>query len=208
MRIVALSDSHNYHDRLEVPDGDVLVHAGDFCGRGRLNEVMDFREWLRQQPHAHKVVIAGNHDVCFEKNAPAARALLEHVCTYLQDRAVTIDGVKFYGSPWQPFFCNWAFNLRRGEELARKWELIPEDVDVLITHGPPYGILDRVPRDAENVGCRELSKRIVTVKPKVHIFGHIHEGYGHEKHGGVDYYNVAVCTGRYDPINPITVIDI
>jgi len=90
---------------------------------------------------------------------------------------VIIEGVKFYGSPWQPRFFDWAFNLDRGEEIKKKWDLIPMDTDVLITHGPPYGILD-LTHEGEKVGCEELMKAVLRVQPKIHIFGHIHEAYG------------------------------
>lgn len=208
MRLVVIGDSHGYHDHLEVPDGDVLIHAGDFCSWGTIRDVIRFKTWLVAQPHKHKVVVAGNHDVTFERDPITSRVVLGDACTYLQDQETVIAGVRFYGSPWQPYFCDWAFNLRRGEPLRAKWDLIPLDTDVLITHGPPYGILDLVPYDNEHVGCRELGKRITIVQPKVHIFGHIHEGYGHDRKGGIDYYNVSVCTGDYKPINPVTVIDI
>jgi Icc-related predicted phosphoesterase len=115
----------------------------------------------------------------------------------LFDNDVTIDGIKFYGSPWQPEFHNWAFNLSRGEELAEKWEQIPNDVDVLITHGPAYGILDYAPIGG-HVGCEELYRKIVEVKPKIHVCGHIHDGYGQKTMGGIEFLNASVLNDRYE----------
>ena len=120
IRIVAISDTHGLHRHLQVPPGDILVHAGDITGRGQLDQVVDFNEWLGGLPHRHKVVIAGNHDFCFEQQPLESAALLTN-CIYLFDKAITLDGLCFYGSPWQPWFYDWAFNLGRGPELQAKW---------------------------------------------------------------------------------------
>jgi Icc-related predicted phosphoesterase len=115
----------------------------------------------------------------------------------LFDNDVTIDGIKFYGSPWQPEFHDWAFNLPRGEELAAKWEKIPDDVDILITHSPAYGILDYAPIGG-HVGCEELYRKIAEVKPKIHVCGHIHDGYGQKTMGGIEFLNASVLNDRYE----------
>src|SRR5437879_6118763 len=178
LTVVCVSDTHGRHDRLELPPGDVLVHAGDLTYDGTLDEVRELNDWLSRlnRTYRHKVVIAGNHDFCFQEQARRARPLLTHA-TYLEDEAVTIDGVTFYGSPWQPWFCDWAFNLPRGPELAAVWAKIPADTDVLITHGPPQGILDRTHR-GEDVGCLDLLNRGYEVRRRLHGFGHIHEAVG------------------------------
>ena len=124
-----------------MPEGDVLIHSGDMTRIGHSNEIKDFNRWMGEQDYAHKLCIAGNHDMLFEDHPSVARSLITN-CTYLQDSSVTIDGVKFYGAPWQPEFFSWAFNVPRGPEIAAKWYQIPDDTNVLITHGPPYGILD------------------------------------------------------------------
>jgi hypothetical protein len=131
-RFIFLSDTHGLHEEIAVPDGDILIHAGDFGRRGTLAELVQFHAWLLRQPHKHKIFVAGNHDWCFETQPNAARDTMRGV-TYLQDEAVTILGLKFYGSPWQPRFLDWAFNLDRGEPLKRVWAKIPADTDVLIT---------------------------------------------------------------------------
>lgn len=137
MRLVLLSDTHNFHLRMPPPPaGDVIIHAGDLTSSGTLEEIRLFFEWFATLPHASKIVIAGNHDFGFERTAEAAEALVPPNVTYLRDRGTEIGGFKVWGSPWQPWFGDWAFNLRRGPDIAEKWALIPDDVDVLVTHGP------------------------------------------------------------------------
>lgn len=206
MRLVIVSDTHNQLSKFDIPDGDVLLHCGDFCGRGDMNELQRFHADLLSLPHKHKVVIAGNHDWPFEIANDAARAVLEGV-TYLQDDGIVIEGVKIYGSPWQPAFMNWAFNLpRAGRELAQKWALIPDDTDILMTHGPPYGILDRT-RTGRQVGCELLRKRVETIKPRLHCFGHIHEAYGEEQLNETLFVNASSVNLSYQPWNKPVVKD-
>lgn len=206
MRIVAISDTHTLHDRLKVPEGDVLVHGGDLTSSGDLGDVSSFDAFLRRLPHRHKVVICGNHDFCFERQPEAARRRLTG-CVYLQDEAVEIEGVRFYGSPWQPWFYDWAFNLERGEALREKWAMIPAGTDVLITHGPPLGEGDRTFR-GERVGCQDLLHAIERVRPKIHIFGHIHEGAGVTRGENTVFANASSCDLDYEPVNPPIVLDL
>lgn len=211
MRIVCVSDTHSRHDQLCVPDGDVLVHAGDATMAGRVEEIARFNHWLGTLPHRHRIFVAGNHDLLFESDPGLAESLITNA-TYLRDGAVTVGGLKFYGSPWQPWFLDWAFNLRRGPEIKRKWDLIPDDTDVLITHGPPHGILDLVPRDAppghEIIGCEELLRAIGRIEPKVHIFGHIHEGYGTLRKRKTTFVNASICDANYRPVNEPIVVEV
>lgn len=156
-------------------------------------------------PHPHKVVIAGNHDFAFEQN-PTAREWITHA-TYLQDELFEVDGLRIWGSPWQPRFFDWAFNLDRGAPLAEKWAQIPAEVDILVTHGPPHGILDRVHR-GENVGCRALLDAVLGRKPTLHVFGHIHEAYGVLEDHGVCFANASTCTVDHRPVNPPLVFEV
>jgi len=205
MRLVCLSDTHNLHDALDVPDGDVLLHAGDFSGRGTESEIAAFGAFLAGLPHRHKVVIAGNHDFLFERDRARAEQLLGDV-TYLQDERAEIEGLTLWGSPWQPWFCDWAFNLERGAPLVQKWSLIPDDTDVLITHGPPRGILDRTQR-GERVGCEALTEAVARVAPKLHVFGHIHEDRGTLREGPTLFVNASNCDLQYRPVHAPVVID-
>jgi predicted phosphohydrolase len=175
MRIVALADTHTFQDDLPaIPDGDVFIHAGDLCRGGRLDELCPIAAWLQNLPHQHKIVVAGNHDWCFVREPKTAIEILGPGITYLQDSEVTINGIRFWGSPWQPEFNNWAFNLPRGKPLEDKWALIPTGIHVLITHGPPYGIGDWSGEPIRQ-GCEELMKAVRRVRPRLHLFGHIHQ---------------------------------
>ncbi len=200
MRIIALADTHGFHHDLVLPEGDVLIHAGDLSRAGELAQVEETLRWLRRWPHPVKIVVAGNHDRAFERPHERARALA--LCapdlTYLEDAGVTVDGVRFWGSPWQPDYHDWAFNLPRGEALASKWQLIPEDVDVLITHGPPAGAGDR-PAGAGRQGCRDLRARVAQLRPRLHLFGHIHEDGGVWIEDGVVCVNVTAANGERGP---------
>lgn len=206
IRIVIISDTHGHHD-FEVPPGEVLIHAGDGCKRGSLDEARSWGEFLAAQPHPHKIAIAGNHDRCFESEPALAREQLPASLTYLCDSGCELEGLRFWGAPWQPWFLSWAFNLPRGPELARKWGLIPEHTDVLVTHGPPMGVLDRT-YAGEPVGCEELRAAVARVRPRLHVFGHIHEGYGAEALAGTLFVNASICTLAYRPDNPAVVVDL
>jgi len=205
VRIVAIADTHALHRAISIPDGDILVHAGDITNTGALDDVADFNEYVGSLPHRHKIVIAGNHDFCFERDPEGSAALLTN-CVYLQDEPVTIEGVVFYGSPWQPWFYDWAFNLERGPAIREKWDLIPGDVDVLITHGPPFGHGDETTR-GERVGCRDLLDAIERVQPQLHVFGHIHEGAGTYRDGRTTFINASCCDRAYRPVNRPIVYD-
>lgn len=207
MRLVCISDTHNRGGFPPLPEGDVLVHAGDATGRGTIAEISQFNAWIGKQKFKHKVIIAGNHDFCFQTDPGLAKSIITEAI-YLQDEMVEIEGAKFYGSPWQPWFHNWAFNLpRKGPELQRRWEQIPTGVDVLITHGPPYGILDQT-QSGEHVGCELLRKELHRIRPKVHVFGHIHEAYGQHYEDGIQYVNAAMCDLSYKATQLPIVIDL
>jgi Icc-related predicted phosphoesterase len=209
MRIVCFSDTHgmSYTWPESIPDGDVLVCAGDFTNNGELRDVGIFAEITKQFNHPNKILIAGNHDWCCERERQVVEDMLPG-WTYLQDRAVVIDGVKFYGSPWQPYFCNWAFNVRSIEKRRLIWSQIPEDTDVLITHCPPHKTLDAVnERVYQNwmeqdlivhTGCVGLQERLTDLKVKLHLFGHIHEAYGVRKTDFGFAANCSICDLNYN----------
>lgn len=207
MRIVAVADTHQFHDELQVPAGDVFVHAGDMCRGGDLDELAEAARFILALPHRHKVIIAGNHDWAFVNTPDAARALFASAAIYLQDSAATVEGVRFYGSPWQPAYNDWAFNLPRGAALAERWALIPHGIDVLVTHGPPAGIGDRYSADGHTElgrqGCADLRARVADVKPRLHMFGHIHQDGGLWQEGGTTFANVTT----WECERPPTVID-
>jgi len=213
MKITFISDTHNKHKHLTsktynniLGSGDVLVHAGDCTGMGKTHEIENFLDWFSNTEFTHKIFIAGNHDWGFELHNDIASEYKEKGVHYLFDSEIVIDGVKFYGSPWQPEFYNWAFNLPRGEKLAEKWALIPNDTDVLITHGPAHGMLDWLPNGTQ-AGCQDLFYKIMEIKPKIHVCGHIHCAYGQKYFNGVEFLNASVLDEQYQHHNKPIVVD-
>ena len=205
MRIVCISDTHGQHEGLTIPDGDVLIHAGDICGLDNLHEYDDFDRWIGELPHTDKFVIGGNHDGSFQGGSALA-AITNYI--YLQDSGITIGETKFYGSPWTPPFQNWHF-MAGPEEIAKKWAAIPQDTDVLITHGPPWGIFDNVMLDgAGHQGCPGLLAAIRRVRPMLHVCGHIHEGYGKGRGSSTYFVNASSVDENYRLVNAPIVVDL
>ena len=203
-----LSDTHGRHESVVVPQCDILVHCGDFSTFGKAADIVNFANWFEQQPGI-KVAVAGNHDWLFEKQPDAARFIFaSRGIQYLQDQVIDICGAKFYGSPWQPWFNNWAFNLtRNSEELRQKWAAIPDDTDVLISHCPPRGVLD--PDLWGNpTGCELLRERVDVIKPKIHTFGHLHSGAGMFRTENTIFVNAAIVGEDYRVVNEPTVVDL
>ncbi len=206
-RLVVISDTHSFFDGIaDLPDGDILIHAGDITRKGDLVDLQKFAEWMDILPHKNKIVIAGNHDFCFERTPDESKKILSNVI-YLEDQWCVVEGIKFYGSPWQPRFFDWAFNADRGEEIAKIWSKIPNDTDVLITHGPPFGILDCNAK-GRHVGCQDLLMKVRDISIKAHLFGHIHEGYGVQVVDGKKFINASICDLKYQPINQPIILDI
>lgn len=223
LKVVCISDTHRQHSTLDLPPGDLLIHAGDATGRGTIPEIAEFNHWLGTVKSKYKyiIVIAGNHDWLFQLDPALGKSLMTNAI-YLQDEMIEIEGRKIYGSPWTNEFRNWAFMLPPGPEMKAKWDLIPENLDLLITHGPPLGILDTLRQAGpveENgkisyresvlhLGNEELYQAVVIKQPKVHVFGHIHDGYGRFKMGPTLFANVSTCTESYAPVNPPVIIEI
>ena len=210
MIITLISDTHNKHKLIteDLPGGELLLHAGDSTSMGYEHELKNFFTWMNSlSNYEHKVFIAGNHDWGFQDNPDFVKQTLEdypHI-DYLEDDMYVLgddyqSSIKIWGSPWQPEFYNWAFNLpRNGEELKSKWDMIPMNTDILITHGPAWGYVDTVEgRRGEHLGCELLAERIKVVKPKIHLCGHIHTGNGYMFDGDTHYINAAVLNERYN----------
>ena len=213
MRITVISDTHTKHGLIpltDLPGGDLLIHAGDIMNSGyNKNDILDFCTWFHSlEQYDKKIFIAGNHDRMFENHPEGVEELLNIYfdIDYLQDEGYdlydldTDTSTKIYGSPWQPEFYSWAFNLpKNGIELAGKWEAIPDNTDILITHGPAFGTLDTVAgRPWDNLGCELLAQRIEVIKPKIHVCGHIHSGYGYEFKDGTHFFNASVLDEQYE----------
>ena len=206
MRIVCISDTHERHDRIDLPDGDLLICAGDVTANGNVASLTRFARWMQRQPHAHKILIAGNHDYCFERDGASELRRSAPDVHYLQDSGVVIDGLRIWGSPWQPRFYDWAFNLDRGPQLAAKWALIPADTDILITHGPPHGTLDLTPR-GDRAGCEALAERLKDLRVRLHVFGHIHHSYGVVESEKRISVNASICDEHYVAAHKPIVVD-
>jgi Icc-related predicted phosphoesterase len=209
MRIVCISDTHEQERSVAIPACDLLIHAGDITFKGDLHKLAAFDDWCEALPLPREriLVCAGNHDISLEKTPEVATHAFLH-CTYVRDATVVIDGAKIYMSPWQPRFNDWAFNLDRGsKELAARWDAIPAHTDIVVTHGPAYGFGD-LTVDGLRVGCELLLQRLGEIRPRFHICGHVHEGYGVYQTGfGTTVVNASVCNARYQPIHPAIVID-
>jgi hypothetical protein len=219
-RITLISDTHGKHNQLtgDLPGGDILIHAGDAMTSGYYQEEFtSFAKWYDQLDHyEHKIFIAGNHDRVMQNEPETMRGILTGYKTidYLEDDTCVLyeDGhngdepennIRIYGSPWQPAFFDWAFNLpRNGPGLASKWEAIPDNTDILITHGPAWGHNDTTQYDRNrHLGCELLRERIDVIRPKIHVVGHIHSGHGHYFDGHTHHFNASVLNERYNYAN-------
>lgn len=195
LTIDCISDTHSQHRKIRLPGGDILIHAGDCCSAGELEDALEFLDWYRKQPYKHRLLIAGNNDFIFE----LIPEQMEEQCkmrqiTLLNDSGCEIEGIKIWGSPVQPWFCDRAFNRHRGPEIRKHWDLIPQDTEILITHGPPYKIRDEVAsRDGskKHLGCEDLYNKIMQTRIKLHVFGHIHSGAGYAYLNGRTYVNAS-----------------
>jgi Icc-related predicted phosphoesterase len=226
MRITVLSDTHTRHGLIpmeDLPGGDLILHAGDIMNSGyNKNDIHDFCTWFHSlDQYEDKVFIAGNHDRMFENHPLEANTIVNNYGSviYLQDDDFVIYGdgpngdmpennIRIYGSPWQPEFYSWAFNLpKNGIEISGKWEAIPDNTDILVTHGPAYGTLDTVAgRQYDNLGCELLAERIERLKPKIHVCGHIHSGRGIEYKNRTLFINASVLDESYEYTQkPITI---
>lgn len=203
-KIVCISDTHNAHNNIDIPDGDILIHCGDMTMGGTNREFIAFNRWLGTLPHKYKIIIGGNHDLLLDKHPKRRKNTMFSNAKYLENQRYVIKefGLKIWGSPITPALGYWAFMRKRGYEIAKVWKQIPEDTNLLLTHGPPYGILDMVPRSGSQ-GCYDLMEAVKRIKPKLHVFGHIHEGYGTSELLGFDtkFVNCAIMDEMYDPIH-------
>jgi Icc-related predicted phosphoesterase len=196
----------------KLEGGDILIMSGDISFVGNAIDFAEFDFWLGKIKHQYKAIIVtpGNHDLGSQRNPSLFKSLITNA-TYLVNEPATILGLKFWVSPMTPTFMNWAWMADRGASIKRYWDMIPEGTDVIVTHGPPFGILDACPDMDDstklvNVGCEELLKAVQRIKPRLHIFGHIHEGHGQVTIDGTTFINASIMNGQYQPVNsPITI---
>jgi Icc-related predicted phosphoesterase len=217
LKIVAISDTHCQLDKIDLPIGDVLIHAGDLTSSGSLVEVSRELIILKDKGKLFKsiILVAGNHDWLFQREPSLAKQMCkDNDIIYLEDSSTQVDGVTFYGSPWTLKFNNWAFGLHQSK-MKMVWDMIPDKVDVLITHSPPKGILDEVVRKNKigdkkviNEGCEELLSAVLRVKPRFHMFGHLHEAHGTYDGLFTKFRNVAVLDDKYKLVYQAAEIEI
>lgn len=215
MKIVFVSDTHLTHDKEhfpnvtfpEIPPGDMIIHAGDATFIGDIEQMQCFIEWYGSLPHKHKVYCAGNHEVGLERDPVVRQYALNLMAAngidYVENSSIVVDGLKIYGSPCTPFFYDWAF-VHKGEAIKPFWDAIPNDTDILVTHGPPLSVGDIVGRNGGlNVGCPYLLDAVRRVEPLIHVFGHVHGGRGVYKLPGLKttFINAAICDEHYRPNN-------
>jgi len=235
LKIAAISDTHNYHylipefkeinslgEDKEPLSGDILIHAGDATFWGDMKETETFLKWYGELNFKHIIFTPGNHDRYFEQNPTDARKMCEdNNVILLNHEAITLEGIKFFGSPYTPWYNDYAFNRARtlSESMLRRipwikddWATMPEDINVLITHGPPLYILDELTTFqgtplGQFLGCADLRDAVERIRPDLHFFGHIHQGHGQKHQEGISFYNVAICTWIGGPLNPVTILD-
>jgi Icc-related predicted phosphoesterase len=201
LKFIAISDTHGKHYSLTLPAGDVIIHAGDVTMKGEKWEVVDFLFWFEKLNFKHKIFIPGNHDFYFE-NRPGSeiKKMIPRGVIYLNDSGSSINGINIWGSPITPWYNNWAFNRHRGEPIKKHWDMVPPDTDILITHGPIYNTLD-LNMKGDHTGCKDLLNRIIELKPKVHVCGHIHESFGSIRKFNVKLINASVLNETFELVN-------
>lgn len=192
MKIVAISDTHCRHRDIRLPEADMIIHAGDICQNGTEGEVLSFLNWFTKLDFRYKIFIAGNHDFFFDGETDNYLSkIIPSNITYLNDSGIEIEGFTIWGSPVTPWLYDGAFNRNRGRNISKHWKKIPENTDILITHGPPYGILDKN-KVGFSTGCQSLKRAVKRIQPKLHVFGHIHEAGGIAEIQGTTFVNACV----------------
>ena len=202
MKFIAIGDTHCFHNNIIIPpDIDLIISVGDISQHGTASEIYAFIAWLKNCPVKHKIVIAGNHDLCLEeKNFDWKIQFSQNGISYLLNEMIEINGIKIYGSPYIPESGNFAFQRNR-DELDLIWQQVPKSCDLLITHGPPHGILDLL--NNQHMGDMSLYQRVQHILPRYHIFGHIHRAYGKVETMVTTFLNVSckhfLTKGKFTP---------
>lgn len=188
VRVVCISDTHELHRELSLPDGDLMIHAGDITFFNSISKIRDFNDWLGELPHPHKVVIPGNHDRAFRQDL-RIRSMISNAVLLIND-GVRLCGLNIWGSP---VTCDdAAYGHTKPEERASLYAIIPDGTDILITHGPPLGIRDRERGSDERRGCPQLREAVMRLKPRLHVFGHVHAGYGVAQNKATVFVNASL----------------
>jgi len=208
MKIAMISDVHTQWHNLKIPECDLLISSGDYSYKGERKIVKEFHEWLDKQPAKHIISCQGNHELWVERNWQEARDLAAAACPrayFIDEGLLHIEGRKIWCAAITPWFFDWAYNVDRGPAIKKHWDCIPDDTEILVTHGPPYGILDQIVLGrTEHLGCVDLEARVNNLKKlKLHVFGHIHGGSGEKDFYGKRFVNASICNEKYKPVNPV-----
>jgi len=208
MRLTLISDTHSDQKHLNkklAVGGDLIIHSGDVSRKGAEYEIREFCKWFDDLNYTHKIFIAGNHDFLFQTNPALALDIVNQhdSITYLQDSNIVINDLNIFGSPWSPIYKVKAFNLNRGNDLLEKWQNIPDNTDILITHGPPFGVGDYSTLNDKNAGCSDLYSEVIDrIKPKIHVFGHIHSGYSCNQINDILFINASSMDNCFEISHP------
>lgn len=219
LKIACISDVHGKWNKIEIPECDLLLSTGDYSFRGELDMVQDFHKWLNKQPAKHVISVQGNHEKLVESDFQGMKTLALQECPrvhFIDEGLVEIENYKIWCSAITPFFCNWAWNRYPGDDIQKHWDKIPQGVDIIATHGPCHGILDSVLEFncavgevvARHVGCRQLLKRVMEIKPKAHVCGHIHGSQGTDFKENIHFINASICDEEYKPTNKPIIINL
>lgn len=207
MKIACISDCHEQWQDVVIPECDLLISAGDYSYRGDRTIVRTYHTWLAQQRAKHIISLQGNHELWVEANFREALDIVTAIdrrIHFVAHDAIEIEGIKIYCSAVTPAFNDWAWNVERGEDIAKHWASIPDDTEILVTHGPARGILD-----GDNLGCVDLTERITELDNlKLHVFGHIHGASGEIVLNKVKHVNAAICDEKYKPTNPVRMVEL
>lgn len=217
-KVCCISDTHGLHNQVSLPEADLLIHAGDLTNVGEPKDFRNINDWFGDNKHKYKfgiVAICGNHDRTADKTSgkfydPSVLKYLTN-CIYLENSGLEINGVKIWGSPFTPSFFRtmWGFNADRGAEISKYWDMIPDETQVLITHGPPFGILDKIEQRGDYLGDVDLLNKINKMKSlRLHVSGHIHGGYGTKLQNGVIFANVSQVNEAYRVVNKPVIFEI
>lgn len=214
-RCIFISDTHGCHQEvidgktvdLQITDGDVLVHCGDFSARGTVLNIVSFNEWMGKQSHRRKICGPGNHDCAVQINPSLSKGLLTNAELMIHE-PFDINGIPCFFTPWQPFYKNWSYNEKVDLTRKRLFDMIPDNVEILFSHCPPYGYLDKG-FQAPHVGDKMLLERIRELKKlRYVVFGHIHNGRGSVQNNGITFINCSLLNDRYELKNKPVVIEL
>jgi len=209
-KVICISDTHTKHKKLTIEPCDILLHSGDYSSIGRIHEVENFLDWFSKQPAKHKIFIDGNHDGLSQEYPALFKSILatHPDVTYLDHSMVEVEGLKIWGRSTTPSFYNWYHMADRGSPMMKSTlSIIPNDIDILLTHGPAAGILDLCAHGGR-VGCEDLLNELERIKPKYLIFGHIHHSAGQLEVNGIKHVNAAILNDNYEFKNKPIILDI